>query len=219
MKNYCFNIFDKNEFVTFFEVKKDKIIIHLANGEKRWILNTPENHQKLLEKMRCQLDAANEAGIINLCNREIQKLKEELKIFSIIGIIALGGSIVINGGFIIIGGIVVSLSILVSLSSGKKLKEVLDIKEDFQKYKLFVEKEEAFTDKNKINEYSLEKVSKKGKKQIKDSTKREPLNLNSINNISEDDLKRLYAGISFNEHMGFDYKEDRGVQRTRKKKN
>ena len=70
------------------------------------------------------------------------ELKEELKIFSIIGTIAL--AFVINGVFIIIGGIVISLSILVSLSSGKRLKEVLDIKKDFQKYKLFVEKHKIF---------------------------------------------------------------------------
>ena len=219
MKNYCFNIFDKNEFITFFEVKKDKIIMYLASGEKRWILNTPENHEKLLEKMKMQLDAAQKAEIDKICNVEITNLKDEIIIFSVLGLSGLAAAIVFNGVFAVIGGFVVALSLVVAGNSAKSLKEVVDIKNDFQKYKLFVEKEELFTDQKKINEYSLEKVSKKGKKQIRDSVKREPLNLNSINDISEDDLKKLYAGIRFNDHMGFDYQEDRGIQRTRKKNN
>lgn len=201
MKDYSFKK-DKN-FIKKYKIKGDKIKVYRV-GRTEKIPNTKENIDKLLKQMKEQHHFYKNTTILKKLE-EVKVNKEELEwviggciLLSIFMFIPAFGAWnffyqffgLISSMFVaasyVIFILVSTIPTLLKYSHLKKKEEkIYKVKEDYEKNEYFIEHEKEFVDK---------RISKK-ELSNKSFTKAMPetFNINSIENISLDDIKKVIA--------------------------
>lgn len=219
MDYYKITKIPKNKYILCYEIKKDIIIIKLANNEKYIVKNTINNENKILERMNKQASL-----VVN--NQKNKRVIEYIIIYGlgITGICIFGYQAFFNINYLING--LISLRnivfIIFSIISMIYITVVLNCinkeDKDLKKIKLYCETKELLNNnikKSSINVFN--KVSFRTIKQITDKQMdEEPFTINSINKMSLRDLQTLKDNIEREKDCGL--KEKPILYKTRAKK-
>ena len=219
MNYYKVTKIPKNKYILCYEIKKDIIIIKLANNEKYVVKNTVSNENKILERM-------NKQASLVLEKRKIKKLGDYIYIYGLgIIILSIFGYKTVFGISSLINGIISIGNVLFTMFSMAFIIYTLillrcfnKINQDLKKIKLYCETKELLNNnikKSSINVFN--KVSFRTIKQISDKhIDEEPFTINSINKMSLRDLQTLKDNIEREKDFGLE--EEPIVYKTRSKK-
>lgn len=143
MNYYKITNIPKNKYIRNYEIKKDIIIIKLANNERYVVKNTANNENKILERMNKQVSSIMSNPVnTNLLNNIVIYgggfLALSLLLYKlIVTIITL-----ISGGFSALSLLIVTLTSLSSLVVFRTMKRYYNEKQDLKKIKLYCEAKE-----------------------------------------------------------------------------
>jgi len=183
MKDYSMNSSEARKYILSYEIKKDKLIANLANGEIYSVPYTKENEQRIIEIMENQ---AKKAKVKPLKKRDNILLALEALVlpFSIIGYIS-------NSEWYV--GIAIGLIGSTALYYTGKIVSNKIKKKDIKKLTYFLENKEELNEEIKKSENITLGISKKAKNQIniERNKQNKPFNINNIDSYSLNDLKTI----------------------------
>lgn len=219
MDYYKITKIPKNKYILGYEIKKDIIIMKLANNEKYVVKNTANNENKILERMNKQA-----YSVVN--NKKNKRLFEYILVYGlgITGICIFGYqafsyiSSLING-MISLRNIAFTIFSIISMGYITTVLNCINREDnDLKKIKLYCETKELLNNnikKSSINVFN--KVSFRTIKQISDKhMDEEPFTINSINKMSLKDLQTLKINIE--RAKEFDLEEEPIVYKTKAKR-
>lgn len=205
MKNYELDIENSKRFILNYKIVNEEIIINLGTGEKYPIPYTIENEKRILEKMKRQVEN---------CKKGVYAKKQHIKgkrntvvassaimLFNIISI-AYGIDIIpimVN---------ITSLLICASVTSyfGIKLSDAKETLDDIEKNKIFIINEMELNTNVKNNSNCLSNTTEKTKEIIA-KNKEKNITVNTIDQISYEDLKKILDNIRFETELKIDHPE------------
>lgn len=201
MYNYTLEKEQKSFFILSYEIKNNKIILKLANGEKYPVPYTLENEMKVLEKMKEQV-RQSESFLYEQEN--IYKRSRNLFVFTLISAsLLLGCGILANNISLIVFSSLYFMTTPFSILFAKKAKKNID---DIHKNKLFLENEVKLNEKMKTENNVLYNTNKKTKETINQiHAKQEEISINTIDQISLSELNKIMSNIEKNEKLGLEY--------------
>lgn len=200
MKDYTTKRKDAKSFVLNYKVEDDKIIIKHASGKEFIIPYTKENEEKIINKMKDQVEYDGNSfeykkkydiiwNIITICAHSmlltlITIFPNNVPVLKLIAQIALSISIIAN-----------TLDIMY-------VKSVLN---DIKKHRLFLNYEKEINDSVRKNQNVLADVKYKTVEVAKNAKKDEPVfNINNIDSIPYKDIKSMTDNIDELEEYDFD---------------
>ena len=216
MKDYLLNEKSGKTYVLNYELIEDSILIHFADGNDEVIPYTKENERKLLNKMKQQLKCYDEEVINQKSNnRKFNIGFSSAMIVAIVLMIILNWNVFICNLGIQIGAILsIGLSGIYGLLSSVSLYNYNELKKDFEKNEIFIQKQSELNEKLKKDNILLNVTFKtideieKSEMQMANYNKDQILDLNAIDKISLKDLKTILENIKREEYFNFDYSKE-----------
>ncbi len=200
--------YSKDCFVTGFSIVGKEIKIKFANGDKNLVLDCKENRRIVLERMNQQ------AVIISKQESEYKKASVKNKKFMPINMVGT----VISAGSIALGttlttplseacfaasaliGVGVGYKVFKTISDNRKLNAIT-------KTKFAIENKDSLNSEVKKSKNTLYGVSRKIKRAVKRPTvEGEPIDMNIVNRLSLEQLKKLKSNIDREKEFQFIYK-------------
>lgn len=221
MKDYSVGLEEQKKFILGFREKKDNIIVKFANSVKNIIPNNKSNKQKLLDKMKKQVDNSGNFEV----DKKIQR-KEYIKCakflviptiaFLILGI-ALFASVSTSVGFISLMCAALSGSALTGMIIN--ILHINSLLADLDRNRNFIKIEDTLNNTVRKNVNILSNTSSKTKKMVASTSDDEPIfDINSFNNVPYRDLTQIMENIERDEFFGFDYETSQEVDKPKTKK-
>ena len=206
---------DKNSdiYILKFKVQGNNILVHKANGSIDRKINTKKEKIELLRKMSIQqkINTAHERLLKRKYNDEHTKTSKGV-ILSVISLL-FGAFILTNPNYTsinIVGFIsLMSIPFIVTVGHAIITKKTLSKLEEIEKNNYLLENEEVLNEADLENENILENVKDKDKaviaeiKEEKDKDKdKHYFDINSIDKLSLDALKKIKANIEKDNYLG-----------------
>lgn len=219
MDYYKITKIPKNKYIISYEVKKDIIVMKLANNEKYVVKNTIDNENKILERMNKQASL-----VVN--NKKSKRVIEYILIYGlgITGICIFGYQAFFNinsliNGLISLRNIAFTIFSIISMIYITVVLNCINKEDrDLKKIKLYCEAKELLNNnlkKSSINVFN--KLSFRAVKQISDRhMDEEPFTINSINKMSLKDLQLFKDNIG--REKEFDLEKEPLAYKTRVKR-
>lgn len=196
MKNYYFENEDKSKsFILNYEFKNNQIIVHFGSGKDSSFPYTKENEEKILEKMKNQIEdnilyKENSLRNIKIIETSVIKFFSIMLTFSIIA--APFNLFYFLFIFILSFG---SSSILLLVAKKKR-----NLIKDFEKQILFLNNQEKLKAINEKNSDILKNISEKNRDLTSSiSTEQPMLTLNTIHKMKYKELKKIIENIKIEE--------------------
>lgn len=215
MRDYSLNSEERKQFILYYTVVDNNLIVKLASGEDYVIPYNEVNVQKVLSRMEKQVE--NIPAIEDACNKKFKSYSK----WSLCNI----GLLVINGVSLLLGGLIPGLSIptiaVLVYMLASNIAGCIDAKltlRDIKKHKYFVENQEEFNN-NKVRENNniFLGVSEKAIERIKQTPTGQPIfDINAIAYYSLTDLQQLIKNIK--RDSAFNFSEEQPVETGEKEK-
>lgn len=200
MKNYAMSYSDKEKFILNYEIKDNKIIINYATGEKKDVLYSREDEDRILDKMKMQVVESVEL------DKEVTSNFKSLVIP--FGMVGYGSSYIMLSNIINnlsnsqitsnMEGIIPFLAVCLSLSVFPTVKGIkyYKILKDIDKNSLFQEYNFYMNLNMRIEDKYLEGLSEKTKEIIRSTKDGDNIfTFNTIDKMSYKDVKRVLENI------------------------
>ena len=140
MNYYKITKIPKNKYILSYEIKKDIIIIKLANNEKYVVKNTVNNENKILEKMNNQvLSIMSNPMNSHLLNNVVIYGGGSISLFILLYKMIVTIIILISGIFSILNLFIIILTSLLSLFTLRTIKYFYKEQQVLKKVKLHCE--------------------------------------------------------------------------------
>lgn len=207
MNYYKITNIPKNKYILSYDIKKDIIIIKLANNENYVVRNTTNNENKILERMNKQVSSImNNPVNTNLLNNVVIYGSGLISLSALLYKLIDTIITLISGSFSTLSLLIVTLMSLSSLVVFTTMKRYYNEQQDLKKIKLYCEAKQLLNTSIKDSSKNVfNRVSFKASKQIKNRhMEEEPFTINSINKMSLKDLQTLKENMEREQEFGLE---------------
>ena len=217
MKNYAFTYEDSRMFIKNFSIENDKLVLHLGTGEKYIVDYTEGNVNKVLNMMELQVSRGKK-NTTKFKNRKIvfSSLSKLMIIIVIMSSGILANSIFSDSIFANLASLELSSALygiilpFVGFVTGtvgfikfsKESKTANDVVVDIEKNSIFLDIREELDKNLGKNPNLMSNLSKKAKSELTAEPSKE-VSLQSLDNLSLEDLKMLRANLMRDKEFGF----------------
>ena len=220
MKDYTLNKKDEKKFILNYKIKKNKIFIKLASGERYEIPYNEENEEKILNMMKNQVtdNLSVDRTVVTNYALSLGFAVGTIVLAILLGIKSIPQFVITKSAESLIGAIpTIACTILSSISAFFAIENKLIIN-DYKKNKLYLEREEEINNQVKNNKNILSNVSVNTKNIVYKAKEDDKVfNINKMDKVSLKDLKQILENIQRDEEFAFNYEESKPKKLTRKK--
>ena len=220
MKDYTLNKKDEKKFILNYKIKKNKIFIKLASGERYEIPYNEENEEKILNMMKNQVtdNLSVDRTVVTNYALSLGFAVGTIVLAILLGIKSIPQFVITKSAESLISAIpTIACTILSSISAFFAIENKLIIN-DYKKNKLYLEREEEINNQVKNNKNILSNVSVNTKNIVYKAKEDDKVfNINKMDKVSLKDLKQILENIQRDEEFAFNYEESKPKKLTRKK--
>ena len=217
MKYYNHGLYDKEEFVKYYEINDNEIIV--TNGKnKQYIVENNENNICTLNKK-----IKNQILYNDITEHNVKSTKKKLIVYGAISLASILSCILISifttevtlvsriVGYItgfFLGKVFVETTSLIY--SSKRLKEK-------RKQQLFLANKDILNNQN-TNVLSLGKISKKSEQELYDYLKsgKEPFNIKTVHKLKYRELKGILESLKYQQINNDNFTSDKNNEESKK---
>ena len=207
-------------FILNYKIKKNKIIIKLASGERYEIPYNEENEEKILNMMKNQVtdNLSVDRTVVTNYALSLGFAVGTIVLAILLGIKSIPQFVITKSAASFISAIPTIACTLLSALSALFAIENKSIINDYKKNKLYLEREEEINSKVKNNKNILSNVSVNTKNMVYKAKEDDKVfDINKLDKVSLKDLKQILENIKRDEEFAFNYEESKPKKLTRKK--